>query len=82
MPVPNYQPAPVPDDELPILSDAAFAWGSKEAWYTFIGEQDGFEGVGPNPVAVGDEQWQPIYDAGWAMGNYFRTYTGRNGYTI
>lgn len=82
MPVPNYQPTPTPDDELPILSDAAFAWGSKEAWYTFIGQQDGMEGVGPNSVEPGDEAWQPDYDAGWKMGNYFRTMAGVNGYEI
>lgn len=83
MPVPNYQPAPVPNDELPILSDAAFAWGSKEAWYTFIGEQDGMEGIPfGRSVAVGDEEWQSVYDAGWKIGSYFRTMSGVNGYTI
>ena len=82
MPVPNYQPASTPDDDLPPLSDAAFAWGSKEAWYTFLGEQDGMEGVGPNSVEAGDEKWQPDYNAGWAMGNYFRTMAGVNGFSI
>ena len=83
MPVPNYQPVPLStDDELPLLSDAAFAWGSKEAWYTFIGEQDGMQGVGPNPVAPGDDAWQKDYDYGWSIGNYFRTYSGVNGFSI
>lgn len=86
MPVPNYRPVPpATSDEFPDPTEfpnAPFAFGSKEAWYTFAGEQDGMEGVGPHSVALGDEQWQPDYDAGWAMGNYFRTMSGVNGFTI
>jgi hypothetical protein len=84
MPVPNYQPAPSTSqgNEFPIEQTKIFAFGSKEAWYTFVGEQDAMEGVGPNAVAAGDEQWQSDYDAGWKMGNYFRTMSGVNGFTI
>ena len=79
MPVPNYQPVvTTPDDQLSVEQSLLFAFGTKESWYTFIGEQDGMEGVGPHSVAVGDEKWQPDYDAGWAMGNYFRTMAGVN----
>lgn len=86
MPVPNYQPKPNtdaitgPDDPGAMRP---FAFGSKEAWYTFVGEQDGMEGIPfGRSVEVGDEQWQPDYDNGWRMGNYFRTMSGVNGYNI
>jgi hypothetical protein len=87
VPVPNYQPVPPPEgDEFPDKGEvinAPFAFGSKEAWYTFAGEQDGMEGIPfGRSVQIGDEQWQTYYDEGWKIGNYFRTMSGVNGYTI
>lgn len=84
MPVPNYQPVvTTPDDQLSPEQSLLFAFGTKEAWYTFVGEQDGMEGVPfGRSVAPGDEEWQPNYNDGWNMGNYFRTMAGVNGYNI
>ena len=56
--------------------------GTKNAYYEWIGEQDGQNGAGPFSVQQGDEQYQSNYNTGWAAGNYYRTMTGANNVSL
>lgn len=69
-------------DIQPDTQELAFSMFGKPGYYQFIGEQDGMQGVGPNTVQLGDEQYQPDYDTGWSAGNYYRTMAGVNNVSL